>query len=512
VSPNTPSHTLESLEDRRLMAVTPTAAPWGFWPNYLGLAKTVQNYPWLDGGGQGVAVVDKGIDYWHPALGGNRATGTKSPRIVNVYDYRDNDTDPFPNESEKLDGTSPHGTGVAGILAGIPYVSPDGQRYQGVIQNTKLYNIRTNRFDSQNTIKKALAWVVTNRAKYNITAINLTDFVGTSANPVYASEIQTLWNAGVFVATPVANDWQNPTNPRGPIGYPAVSPYIFGVGGHYSNGTISPKTQRGNYLDLLGPADGVQLPYYVPSTGQDIWVRHGSGNSWANPYVVGTAVLLKQIDPTISPTDIMKVMQDSGFFVSDPDAAYTGISGYKRLNIYNAVGLTYSRRDDVYDQGSGGNDDLAHAKLLPLDTTGKGAVTGVKLLIHDHDYFAFDVKAAGTYNLKVGYTGSSPFPGAELLNSAGAKIANVGGGTGLNMNLAVGRYYFHEYNATRSVAGTYSLNVAKVTTTTTTTSVTRSLATTATTPTTRSLFATDTASILSGAVRKDGVWSDTPIN
>ena len=63
-----------------------------------------------------------------------------------------------------------------------------------------------------------------------------------------------------------------------------------------------------------------------------------------------------------------------------------------------------------------------------------------------------------------------------------------------------GRYYFHEYNATRSLIGTYSLNVAKVATITTAT-VLRSLATTATIPATRSLFASDTRAI----------WSDTPI-
>jgi hypothetical protein len=497
MTPLTP--TLESLEGRVLLATDPKTLPWGFWDVSTGLAKTVQNYPWLDGGGQGVAVIDKGIDYWHPALGGNRATGAKSPRIANVYDYQDNDTDPFPSTSELVDITSPHGTGVAGILAGVPYASPDNQRYQGVLQNAKLYNIRTNRFDSQNTIKKALDWVIANRTKYNITTVNLTDFVGTSANPVYATEVQTLWNAGVFIATPVANDWQNTITPRGPIGYPAVSPYVFGVGGHLANGAIAPKTQRGKYLDLLGPADSVQLPYYVPSTKSDIWVRHGGGNSWANPYVVGTASLIKQIDPTTSPADVMKILQDGGLWTPDPDAAYTGISGYKRLNIYNAVGLAYARRDDVYDQGSGGNDDLAHAKLIPLDTTGKGTVSGLKLLIHDHDFFAFDVKTPGTYNVRVGYNGASPFPGADLLNASGVKIAGVGGGTGVNVNLGVGRYYFHEYKPTLSVIGTYSLNVAKVTTTTT--SVLRSLATTATIPATRSLFAT----------AKTAIWSDTPI-
>src|SRR5260221_5887716 len=103
---------LEALEGRQMMAAT----PWGAWPVLLGQDKVVANYPWLNGDGFGVAVVDKGIDYWHPQLGGDRATGTKSPQIVNVFDYRDNATEPFPSESELVDPSSAHATGVAGIL------------------------------------------------------------------------------------------------------------------------------------------------------------------------------------------------------------------------------------------------------------------------------------------------------------------------------------------------------------------------------------------------------------
>jgi hypothetical protein len=456
-----PTHTLvETLESRQLMTIT---APWGFWPTATGQAKVAQVYPWLDGGGNGVAVIDKGIDYWHVALGGNRATNTKSPRIVNVYDYRDNDTDPFPSESEKTDPTSPHGTGVAGVLAGIPYVpAADGKRYQGVLQNSKLYNLRENRFDSQYSIKKALDWVYANYAKYHITAINLTDFVGTTAaSPVYASEVQALSNAGIFIATPVANDWNNPAYPRMSISYPAKSPYIFGVGGILKTGAINPKSQRGAGLDILGPSDGLSLPYYIPSTNSDIWVNgYGAGNSWACAYVTGAAVLIQQIDPTIKPGDLMRILQDSGAYTADPDSKYTGIAGYKSLNIYNAVNLAYSRRDDVYDQGAGGNDDLYHAKAIPLNSAGSGGVSNLKLLIHDHDYFSFDVASASTYTLKTGYSGPSAFPQAQLLNASGAVIATIGSG-GLTTNLAAGHYYLHAYNPSKSLFGVYSLTVTR---------------------------------------------------
>src|SRR5438105_2515600 len=42
---------LEMLEDRRMMSVT-----WVPWATILGQDKVVANYPWLTGGGNGVAV------------------------------------------------------------------------------------------------------------------------------------------------------------------------------------------------------------------------------------------------------------------------------------------------------------------------------------------------------------------------------------------------------------------------------------------------------------------------
>jgi hypothetical protein len=487
----------ETLEDRKLMAVSPTSAPWGHWPAATGLSRVVQNYPWLNGGGAGVAVVDKGINYFHPALGGNRAQNVRSPRVVNGYDWRDNDADPFPSESEKVDPTAAHATGVAGIIAGVPYAAAvDGKRYQGVLQNAKLINLRTSRFDSQGTIKKALQWVIANRAKHRITAVNMTDFVGTTAaTPVYAPELKTLWDAGVFVATPVANDWQNPKAPRAAIGNPAASPHVFGVGGAMQNGTLNPKTQRGRHLDVVGPSDRVSLPYYVPSSKSEQWVNYGAGNSWAAPHVTGAAVLIQQVDPTIGPADVMRIIQDSGVYTADPDAKYTGIGGYKRLDIYAAVGLAYARRDDALDQGRGGNDDLARAKLIPLNTSGAGSASNLKLLIHDHDYFAFDLAKAGPTRLTIGYKGPSPFPTAQILNSSGKVVGTVGP-NGATPNLPAGRHYLHLFNPTRSLTGTYSLNISRPTTTTT-------AAATPARATAMTAFAT--------ATKAPAVWSDKQI-
>ena len=47
-------------------------------------------------------------------------------------------------------------TGAAGILAGVPYLAPDGKRYQGVLQNSKLFNLRTKASNSKGLIKQTL--------------------------------------------------------------------------------------------------------------------------------------------------------------------------------------------------------------------------------------------------------------------------------------------------------------------------------------------------------------------
>jgi hypothetical protein len=457
-----PVTNLEVLEDRRLMV---------YWPGFVGMDSVFQQYPWLTGGGNGVAVVDKGIDYLHPRFGGDPATGKASPFIVNVFDYQDNDADPFPrNPASGPSDRTGHATGVTGILAMLPFknnvVTPyfrgDGNTYRGVLSASKIYNIRTSDEHSQDDIKAGLQWVIDNRVKYHITAINLTDFFGTSAvTPLYDAQLKQLWDAGVFMITPVANNWLGNAETGEPahtaIGYPGKSPYIFATGGLSADGKgVRAETQRGAGLDLLAPAVNVWIPWYNDSTGAHEYVP-GTGNSWGTPMVTGTAVMLQQIDPTIKPAEIMKLIQDSGVWVADSsaNAALTGISGYRRLDMLSAIKMAYSLRDDAGDQGIG-NDTLANATSISLDGQGNGSLSGLKLLAHDHDYYSFTVGADGKFNL-------SATAGAQLMDASGNVIATIGSGGLNNQALAAGTYYVHAYSDVQGLGGTYAVNIQAVT-------------------------------------------------
>src|SRR5262249_36127687 len=89
---------IECLESRLFLAT----APWGTYPHLIKQDAAISDYPNIKGAGEAVAVIDTGIDYRHPALGGGFGPGHK---VIAGYDFADNDDDPM--------DTDGHGTGVA---------------------------------------------------------------------------------------------------------------------------------------------------------------------------------------------------------------------------------------------------------------------------------------------------------------------------------------------------------------------------------------------------------------
>ena len=113
----------EGLETRRLMS----------WSSYRGLSiRTTppRISPTSPVQGVTVAVIDTGIDYTQPSLGGGFG---KNFKVVGGYDFFDNDSDP-------MDETG-HGTNVAGVIAAKPY-TVNGVTYQGVAPDAKLVALR----------------------------------------------------------------------------------------------------------------------------------------------------------------------------------------------------------------------------------------------------------------------------------------------------------------------------------------------------------------------------------
>src|SRR4051794_21368290 len=88
------------------------------------------NFSNVTGAGVTVAVIDTGIDYNHPQLGGGFGPGHK---VKGGIDFVDNDNDPM--------DTFGHGTANAGLIAATPY-DYNGGHFSGIAPGAELVGIR----------------------------------------------------------------------------------------------------------------------------------------------------------------------------------------------------------------------------------------------------------------------------------------------------------------------------------------------------------------------------------
>ena len=114
----------------------------------------------VHGTGMTVAVIDTGVDYNNPALGGGFGPGDK---VIAGFDFADNTANPMAT-------TSQHGTAIAGLIGS------DDPNDLGVAPGVNIVALRVT--DSTNTasltsVANALQWVINNHSQYNITAVNM---------------------------------------------------------------------------------------------------------------------------------------------------------------------------------------------------------------------------------------------------------------------------------------------------------------------------------------------------
>lgn len=303
---------IEVLEGRQLLS-----AAWGAQAKLIGQDLVASQFPQITGAGETVVVIDSGVDYNHPSLGGGFGK-----KVVAGWDFASNDSDP-------MSSSYAHGTGVAGMLAASPY-DYNGYHYQGIAPGAKIIALR-----ETNTaqIAAALQWVIANKAKYNIVALNYTDFGGgnkTIAQSMKAS-LATLTAMNVYASTPSGNSGS--TSGVTDVGG------VANVGSVNKGGGMSGFTNRGPGLDYLAPGEKVTLPYYDVGSKKSIYVDVADGTSFSAPQIAGAAALIRQVNPNFSNADINSILTTSA--VQTYDSATK--RSYPRLNLYGAITLAYQR-------------------------------------------------------------------------------------------------------------------------------------------------------------------------
>ena len=118
------------VNDPRVLSIEPVREIQQNLRQGLPLMNAQGTRPSYNGSGMAIAIVDSGVDYTHPQLGGG---GFPNSKVIGGIDFGDGDSDPRP-------GGNAHGTACAGIAAGS--LGNAGDYIGGVAPNAKLYAVK----------------------------------------------------------------------------------------------------------------------------------------------------------------------------------------------------------------------------------------------------------------------------------------------------------------------------------------------------------------------------------
>jgi subtilisin family serine protease len=273
----------------------------------------------ISGEGTAVAIIDSGVDYLHPTLGGGQIPNAK---VVHGLDTADGDDDPM--------DCNGHGTAVASVAAGSSYQwSPNRRFAGGVAPAAKIiaYKVTSDEdcsIASTSSVVAAVEDAILRREgdDYRLAAINISlgggEFPGPcdSANLAYSEVINTAVDAGIVVIAAAGNSgFTDALNVPACINRtisvgsawdvdPGLVPYRFCLDPDCTvfcddsfrwQRAVSCYSNSSTYLDLVAPSE-----YLKAAAAGGVTVGFG-GTSGAAAYVTGAAALLAEAQSGIQP-------------------------------------------------------------------------------------------------------------------------------------------------------------------------------------------------------------------
>jgi hypothetical protein len=311
-----------------------------------------------------IAVVDAGVQTNHPDLKdniwinerevvGNKIDDDRNGFIddINGWDFVQNIPDPSPKFDDNwTESGISHGTMVAGIIAAT---GNNRQGITGLTWRAKLMSLRAlnDRGEGRiGAVVRAIDYAVHNGADI----INLS-FVGFSYSQALQDAIQRAYDAGVIVVAAAGNeqsDGEGYNTDKNPI-YPACYDGKNGenmVIGVAATDALDQKADFSSYgfkcVDIAAP--GVSFFSTItyggnPKERDKYYDGFWSGTSMAAPVISGSLALIAEINPQLSPTEIVTVLLQSTDNISRLNPTYLSQLGSGRINLDRALSAAQER-------------------------------------------------------------------------------------------------------------------------------------------------------------------------
>ena len=335
----------------------------------------------FDGAGTTIAIIDSGVDAFHPFLAG---------RVVDEACYSSTvagvSTSTCPNGLDEQLGAGSavpctmseclHGTHVGGIAAGNG--SSAGQPFSGVARGARLMAIQvaslitdpdscggvapcSGAFSSD--IIAGLEHVHAAANALNVVAVNMSLGSGSHTEPCdsspYKPAIDNLRAIGVASVIASGN-----SGSRWAITSPACTSSAISVGSVTKNDLVSWFSDVSPFLSLLAPGESIVSS--VPGSGFESL----SGTSMAAPHVAGVWALIRQAVPAADVTTVATALRETGRPILD--TRFLGSVTVPRVNAYEALARLTSVENPA-PQLTGVNPSSVRAGFGPVTITATGS-------------------------------------------------------------------------------------------------------------------------------------------
>ncbi|MBL7174696.1 MAG: S8 family serine peptidase [Desulfobacteraceae bacterium] len=389
-----------------------------------------------------LAIVDTGVDWRHPDLGGSSPDYIDGNIWINWAEYdgiegEDDDENGYIDDvrgwdwvdlppQEKVwsgeDGSAEdndpmdfagHGTHCSGIASAITY---NGTGVAGLGWGCKIMALRAGWLGSDGYGYVGMdfcAEAIVYATDMGATAINCS--WGSSDSGGIADAVDYAIANGVLIVVAAGNEDSTAKD------YLATRGDCIDVASTNPDDKKSYFSNYGSWVDVSAPGSRILSTYYDHNTASSAYAIMG-GTSMSAPHVVGLIGLIKAYQPTLSADEIKAAIFNSADNIEAENPGYVGELGAGRINAHSALlgsaGVYLASYDMAIDDSAGGDANLRPdpgetdiALTLTLKNMGLADATNISAVLTTADPFITIVNGSSNYyDLTAGNTGDSLTP------------------------------------------------------------------------------------------------------